>query len=125
MKSVFPTDSNAAWFAKHLHIITTLKLGHVEASVDDMMVALFHSLGFNEGDLITVYVSNLSNRFFAHFRLFFSSRNRLMFEMSNHNVHADADLTVFNIKTLIRLALVEVSYLLGSKDELQIFVIAG
>jgi hypothetical protein len=61
MKSVFPTDSNAAWFAKHLHIITTLKLGHVEASVDDMMIAIFHCLGFDEGDLITVYVSNLSS----------------------------------------------------------------
>lgn len=56
IESVFPTDSNAAWFAKHLHIISTHILGNVEASVDDMMIALFHCLGFNEGNLITVYV---------------------------------------------------------------------
>ena len=56
IESEFPTDSNAAWFAKHLHIIHTHILGNSEASVDDMMIALFHCLGFNEGDLITVYV---------------------------------------------------------------------
>ena len=53
-KRVFPTDPNAQWFAKHLYATITGGFGNFESSVDDMVLALFQSLGFNEGNLITV-----------------------------------------------------------------------
>ena len=49
----FPTDCNAQWFAKHLYGVITGKFGNLESNVDDMVVALFHSLGFNNGNLLT------------------------------------------------------------------------
>ncbi len=79
----------------------------MEASIDDMVIVLFDVLGFNDKDLITVEVLC-----FLHFDFIIEfssrSRNRLNFQMSNKAVCADADLTVFNLNTLIRLALVEV-----------------
>ncbi|CAF1657625.1 unnamed protein product [Rotaria magnacalcarata] len=89
LKDKFPSDSQASWLAKHLYLTTIRCFGNMEASIDDMVIVLFNALGFNDGDLITV------------------SRNRLKFQMSKKPVCADADLTVFNLKTMIRLALVE------------------
>jgi hypothetical protein len=107
LKVKFPSDHHAAWFAKHLYINTSSCFGNIEASVDDMVFVLFNALGFNDGELITMYVSCF---YLFDFNIGFScsSRNRLRFEMSNTMVCAEADLTVFNLKTLIRLAVVEV-----------------
>jgi hypothetical protein len=84
----------------------------MEASIEDTVIVLFNALGFNDGDLITVYVLCF---FLFDFIIEFSSRsrNRLNFQMSNKMVCADADLTVFNLKTWIRLALVEVCFILS------------
>jgi hypothetical protein len=56
-KFEFPSDHNAACLAKHLYINTSSCFGHMEASIDDMVYVLFNALGFNDEDLITVYVS--------------------------------------------------------------------
>ncbi|CAF4876023.1 unnamed protein product, partial [Rotaria sp. Silwood2] len=89
LNAVFPSDPQASWLAKHMYLNSSSCFGNTEASVDDMVIVLFNALGFNDGNLITV------------------SRNRLNFQMSKKTVCADADLTVFNLKTMIRLALVE------------------
>ncbi len=83
----------------------------MEASIEDTVIVLFDALGFNGEDLITVYVLCF---FLFDFIIEFSSRsrNRLNFQMFNKMVCADADLTVFNLKTWIRLALVEVCFIL-------------
>ncbi len=104
----FPSNYHARWLAKHLYVNTRNLFGNSEASIDDMIFfILFDALGFNDGDLITVYVTYFL--FFDFIVEFFSSsRNRLNFKMSNKIASADADLTVFNLNTYIRLALVEV-----------------
>jgi hypothetical protein len=89
LKAEFPSDHQAALLAKHLYRTTSSCFGNMEVSIDDMVMVLFDALGFNDEDLITV------------------SRNKLNFQMSNKIVCADADLTVFNLKSLIRLAVVE------------------
>jgi hypothetical protein len=48
----FPTDPNTSWFAKQLYLISSIRFGNTEASVDDMMLILLNSLGFNDGELI-------------------------------------------------------------------------
>jgi hypothetical protein len=107
VKAEFPSDHQAALLAKHLYRTTSSCFGNMEVSIDDMVMVLFDALGFNDEDLITVYVSYF---FFFDFSIGFSSRsrNKLNFQMSNKIVCADADLTVFNLKSLIRLAVVEV-----------------
>ncbi|CAF4729914.1 unnamed protein product [Rotaria sp. Silwood1] len=89
LKVKFPSDPQASWLAKHMYLITSSCFGNMEASIDDMVIVLFNALGFNDGDLITM------------------SRNRLNFQMSNKTVCTDADLTVFNLKSMICLALVK------------------
>jgi hypothetical protein len=86
----------------------------MEASIEDTVIVLFDALSFNDEDLITVYVLCF---FLFDFIIEFSSRsrNRLNFQMSNKMVCADADLTVFNLKTWIRLALVEVCFILRER----------
>lgn len=56
----FPTDNHHAnWFAKHLFLVSSGEIRAVEASVDDMMCVVFDALGFNDNNLLTVYVSHL------------------------------------------------------------------
>ncbi len=103
----FPSNYHARSLAKHLYVNTSNRFGNSEASIDDVIFILFDALGFNDGDLITVYVTH--SLFFDFIVEFFSSsRNKLNFKMSNKIVSADADLTVFNLKTCIRLVLVKV-----------------
>ena len=106
----FPSDQQASWFAKHLHLNISGCFGNMEASVDDMMFVLFNALGFNDGDLVTVYVLHFFFFFDLSIDFAFRSRNKLPFQMSKSTVNADADLTVFNIKSWIRLAVVEVGF---------------
>jgi hypothetical protein len=107
LKAEFPSDHHAAWLAKHLYRTTSSCFDNMEVSINDMVIALFDALGFNDENLITVYVSYF---FFFDFSIEFSSRsrNRLNFQMSNKTVYADADLTVFNLRSLILLVVVEV-----------------
>ena len=57
MERKFPSNYHARWLAKHLYVNTKNCFGNTEASMDDMVFILFDALGFNDGDLITVYVT--------------------------------------------------------------------
>ena len=57
MNRKFPSnDHHANWLAKHLYVKTNWNFCDTEASVNDIVYALFHALGFNDGHLISVYV---------------------------------------------------------------------
>ena len=57
IKCQFPSDDHHAnVLAKHLYVKTECPFGNKEASVDDIICFLFDALGFNDEDLISVYV---------------------------------------------------------------------
>ncbi|CAF5199949.1 unnamed protein product, partial [Rotaria magnacalcarata] len=56
LKVKFPSDSQTSSFAKNVYLTITSCFGNMEASIDDIIIVLFNALGFNDGDLITVFV---------------------------------------------------------------------
>ncbi|CAF4814719.1 unnamed protein product [Rotaria socialis] len=104
LRTEFPPDHQASCFAKHLYLTMNQRFSNMESSIDDAATVLFDALGFNDAQ-----VEHSGHRI--------PSRNKLQFQMSNKVVYADADLTVFNLRTAIRLAVVENKRVVGSSNE--------
>ncbi|CAF4537775.1 unnamed protein product [Rotaria socialis] len=104
LRTEFPPDHQASCFAKHLYLTMNQRFSNMESSIDDAATVLFDALGFNDAQV-------------EHSGYRIPSRNKLQFQMSNKVVYADADLTVFNLRTAIRLAVVENKRVVGSSNE--------